>query len=133
MKVVLDTNVLVSGIFFEASPAAQILNFWLEGKFQVFATPAILEEYRQVLERFSLLKAPVLEHDWASMLSKACHVLPDETSPRRISRDPADDKFIFCALHAGAEYLVSGDKDLKVLEGDFPFQIISLRNFRRIL
>ena len=133
MKVVLDTNVLVSGIFFEASPAARMIDLWLKGGLQAYATPQILEEYRRVIERFSLLWEPVLEHDWPSLLPKLCSVLPDEENPRRISRDPTDDKFLFCALHARAEYLVSGDRDLTTLSEEFPFKIVSPGEFLRIL
>jgi hypothetical protein len=47
MKVVLDTNVLVSGIFFSGSPAG-ILRAWSQGKFQLVLSPEILDEYKSV-------------------------------------------------------------------------------------
>ena len=59
MIVVLDTNVVVSGIFFHGPPAS-ILEAWFEGRFEVYATPKILEEYLRVLEEVSRLKIPSL-------------------------------------------------------------------------
>ena len=47
MKVVLDTNVLVSGIFFSGPPAG-ILRAWSQGKFQLVLSPEILDEYKRV-------------------------------------------------------------------------------------
>jgi len=53
--IVLDTNVVVSGIFFHGPPAS-VLEAWFEGRFKVYATPKILEEYLRVLEGISTLK-----------------------------------------------------------------------------
>jgi predicted nucleic acid-binding protein len=47
MKVVLDTNVLVSGIFF-SGPPAEILRAWSQGKFKLVLSPQILDEYTRV-------------------------------------------------------------------------------------
>ena len=48
MKIVLDTNVLVSGIFF-TGPPSKILRAWSRGKVQLVVTPEILDEYRRVV------------------------------------------------------------------------------------
>ena len=61
MIVVLDTNVLISGIFFSGPPAL-ILEAWFEGRFEVYATPKIIEEYVRVLEEMSALKVPRFQH-----------------------------------------------------------------------
>ena len=52
MKVVLDTNVLVSGIFFFGPPAT-ILKSWSRGKIRLMVSPEILDEYRRVSEEVS--------------------------------------------------------------------------------
>lgn len=52
MKIVLDTNVLVSGIFFSGAPS-KILEAWDEGAFELVISPEILEEYRRVVEELS--------------------------------------------------------------------------------
>ena len=65
--------------------------------------------------------------------SLSCHLMKDANLPEGISRDPVDDKFIACAGLSGARYLVTGDKDLLVLNGKFDFAIITPRAFLEIL
>ena len=134
MKVVLDTNIVISGIFFPKSVPAKVLHICFEKeKFQVFATPDILREYFEVIERMSMNKAISLTHDWDEILSESCHLIKDAVLPEGISRDPADDKFIACAGLSGARYLITGDKDLLVLNGKFDFEIITPKAFLELL
>lgn len=132
MIVVLDTNVVVSGIFFHGPPA-EILEAWFEGRFEVYATPKIVEEYLRVLEEVSTLKFPRFEHDWKEILVQKCHLIPDTEAGVMLPRDPSDAKFLDCASRSGAQYLVSGDLDLRSFKGDLGFEILSPRQFLRLL
>ena len=132
MIVVLDTNVVVSGIFFHGPPAS-ILEAWFEGRFEVYATPKILEEYLRVLEEVSTLKSPRFEHSWEEILAEKCHLIPDIESRVVLPRDPSDAKFLSCAIQSGAQYLVSGDLDLRIFKGELRFKILSPRQFLRLL
>ena len=134
MRVVLDTNVVISGIFFPKSIPARVLQACFEKEtFQVFATPDILKEYLKVIERMCAHKAVPLKQDWNEILSEACHLIKDVRLPERISRDSADDKFISCASLSGARHLITGDNDLLVLSQKFPFTIISPKDFLGLL
>ena len=62
MKVVIDTNVLVSGIFFKGIPS-KIIDSWFDNRFMVFATPLILKEYLHTIEYLATKKAPRFAHD----------------------------------------------------------------------
>lgn len=132
MKVVLDTNVLISGIFFSGAPS-EIIKAWLDQRFQVYLTPEILEEYLRVIEDFSKATNRLSELEWNEILPEISEVLPDEKDGPDICRDPTDDKFIFCAMNSGARYLVSGDIDLKSIEMKFKFDIVSPRQFLDVL
>ena len=129
MKVVLDTNVLVSGIFFGKGPG-KIIELWLAGKFSVYATPAILEEYLRIIEILTKGNKELFQH-WSALLPGVCHLVDDAKDIFEIpfSRDPHDDKFLWCGLRVKADYLISGDKDLRVLGHVFPFQIFSPNEF----
>ena len=111
MKVVLDTNVVVSGAFFGGPPRA-VLDAWAEGRIQVVLSPSILDEYMRVCDR---LRAIYPEADYQAALTElAAHgeLVPDadeEREPATADRD--DDKFMRCALAAGA-VVVSGDRHL---------------------
>ena len=132
MIVVLDTNVVVSGIFFHGPPAS-ILEAWFEGRFEVYATPKILEEYLRVLEEVSTLKSPRFEHGWEEILAERSHLIPDRESHIVLPRDPSDEKFLACAIQSGAQYLVSGDLDLRSFKSDLRFKIVSPRQFLHLL
>ncbi|MBI3615558.1 MAG: putative toxin-antitoxin system toxin component, PIN family [Candidatus Omnitrophica bacterium] len=132
MIVVLDTNVLVSGIFFHGPPAT-ILEAWFESRFEVYATPKILEEYLRVLEEVSTLKSRRFEHNWDEILVEKCRLIPDTELGGVLPRDPSDAKFLDCAIRSGAHYLVSGDLDLRSFQGDLGFKVVSPRQFLQLL
>lgn len=132
MIVVLDTNVLVSGIFLSGPPAV-IIEAWFGGQFEVYATPKILEEYLRVLEELGTLRSSHFEHHWEEILVEKCHLIPDIEPRAVLSRDPSDAKFVDCAVRSGAQYLVSGDMDLKSYKAELTFQIVSPRQFLKLL
>ncbi len=132
MRVVLDTNVLVSGIFSRGVPS-RIVQSWLNNRFTVFATTTILDEYLRVIEHLKQSKSPQLDHDWPTVLQELCHLIQVTHIPKSLCRDPSDDKFLACALSANANHLISGDADLRVLDTQFPFRIVSPRTFIELL
>lgn len=115
MRVVLDTNVVVSGAMWRGNPAA-ILNAWADNRFEAVASPEILEEYEESLLLVGK-KVGRLEfaERWSLVLRERLQMVEPERKVE-LCRDPDDDKFLSCALAADAMYLVSGDKDLGVLE-----------------
>ena len=128
MKVVLDTNVLVSGIFFRGIPG-RIVDAWIDDKIALFCTPSIMEEYARVIHELSIYQDNLLSIEWIDNLIELCHMIPDPPKTGSYSRDRHDDKFIFCAISAKADYLVTGDKDLTSLYYQFPFLILSPNQF----
>jgi putative PIN family toxin of toxin-antitoxin system len=97
MKIVLDTNVLVSGIFF-SGPPADILRAWNRGKFRLVLSPAILEEYKRVsaelAEKFSGIDVQRIL-DLFVVHSEVCSPSP---MPEQVCEDPHDDMFIAAAI-----------------------------------
>lgn len=133
MRIVLDTNVLVSGVFFGGIPS-RILDEWAMERFTVYASPSIMDEYLRVIERMRSTQAQEAVADrWTAMLPKVCHMILDQRLPHAVSRDPSDDKFIACAMAANAGYLVTGDMDLKTVPQELDFKIVSPAEFLNIL
>ena len=110
MQVVLDTNVLVSGVFWHG-PASRILELWANDKIEVVVSPDILKEYQRLLAELERGKPAGLADTWAVFIAQHATVIHPAGHPR-LCRDPDDDKFLQCALSAGARALVTGDKDL---------------------
>ncbi len=128
MKVVIDTNILVSGLYFKGAPF-KILQAWLDHSFTVYATPKIIQEYIRAIDYLAYKRKPNLFHNWDVKLPEICDILPDEEEPVKICRDKDDDKFLYCCLRSKASYLITGDNDLKVLKDLFKFQIVSPAQF----
>lgn len=115
MLVVLDTNVIVSGAMWRGSPAT-ILNAWADSLIEVVASPEILDEYEEILlEVGHRVGKKGFAERWLITIREKVHVVIPERKVE-LCRDPDDDKFLSCALAADALFLVSGDKDLGVLE-----------------
>ncbi len=133
IRVVLDTNVLVSTLFFGGRLSA-IRTAWRETKIIPLLSPATFREFIDVLgyPKFSLSK------DEVSFLIED-EVLPyfevvDATeSVTGVCRDADDDKFLACAVSGKARYLVSGDRDLLELKGFKGIRIISPADLVRLL
>jgi uncharacterized protein len=128
VKIVLDTNVLVSGVFF-SGPPHQILQAWRGGKVQLVISVEILNEYGRVGEELgrqfpAVDLRPVLELIIlnAEMVSQAVLAEP-------ICGDPDDDKFFLCAISASCKIIVSGDKHLLVKSGYGGVQVLKPRDF----
>jgi putative PIN family toxin of toxin-antitoxin system len=132
MKIVLDTNVFVSS-FFGGNPR-RIIDLWKTGEISLCLTPPIIEEYIDVLRRLGLAGEPELE-ELLSLFARGIRVLFTSKTPRlKVVRvDPADDKFIECAVALKAECIVTGDKALRDIGTYMGIKFVNPREFLRIL
>jgi len=115
MRLVLDTNVVVSAVVFGGIPL-RLLQAAASGDALLFTSPILLTELRKVLARPHLAeplarKQSSVDQAIASYGELALRVSPLFT-PRVVERDPDDDCVIACALAARADAIVSGDHDL---------------------
>lgn len=131
MRVVVDTNVLVSGAFWSGAPAEVLLR-WAEGRFTLVVTEAIVDEYQRVLLDVSAGRRDDMAAKWVLLVSLHGHYTSVGRSVSA-ARDPSDDKFLECALSGGAGYVVSGDSDLLVLGEYQGTRIVTPRQFLRLL
>jgi putative PIN family toxin of toxin-antitoxin system len=126
VKVVLDTNVVVSGTFYGGVPF-EIVQSAKSGAVDLCVSAEIVAEYHEVLLRFV---GPGSEADVAIILDALLEnatVVATMELPSQISADRDDDVFIACALAAGADLIVSGDKHLLVLHGRIPVPVLKPR------
>ncbi|MBQ9443204.1 MAG: putative toxin-antitoxin system toxin component, PIN family [Parasporobacterium sp.] len=110
MKIVIDTNVVISGTFFGGAPRRVIESVGKNG-IHACATPEIIEEYEEIVEEMIDRKQGHIRRDVLAPFIAGLELIAPKTKVE-VSRDPDDDKFIGCALDAKALYIVSGDKDL---------------------
>ncbi|OHE22874.1 MAG: putative toxin-antitoxin system toxin component, PIN family [Syntrophus sp. RIFOXYC2_FULL_54_9] len=115
IRVVLDTNVLISALLFSGE-LGQIVEGWKTGAFVPFFSRETFDEFRRVLSypKFSLTVqeiATLIEDE----VLPYCEIVEIGEEILRVCRDPADDPFLSCAVAASADFIISGDKDLLTL------------------
>jgi putative PIN family toxin of toxin-antitoxin system len=128
LKIVLDTNVFISGVFF-AGPPYEVLKAWRDRRIQILISDEIIEEYRRVGELLSK-QFPAIEFAPALQLLviHAEFVRPKKMTAQ-VCEDPDDDKFLECAISGNGNLIVSGDKHLLKISGHKGIVVVSPRNF----
>jgi putative PIN family toxin of toxin-antitoxin system len=111
LRVVLDTNVLVSGLAYPASVPGRIVGVWQLGGLGVVLSKYILDEMVRVLPRLSCNKrSPAEIRDLANRFLLLAEIVEPSVEVDEALRDKAD----------GPDYLITGDKDLLALAGKYP-------------
>lgn len=128
MKIVLDTNVFVSGVFF-TGPPHRILKAWRDGKLIILVSPEILEEYQRVGQELNSEFPEVDLTPFLNLLSIHTEIILPHPLYPVIADDPSDDKFLECAVAGKASFILSGDKHLLKLAKFHGIQILKPREF----
>ena len=125
MRVVLDTNVLLSALAFPGSKPDQVLQRVRRGEVELFLSPFILAEFERILrDKFRFTKRQTDERVTA-IRHMATLVEPTERITLVATKDD-DNRILECALAARADYLVTGDKEhLLPLRSVGPTQIVT--------
>jgi uncharacterized protein len=121
LRVVLDTNVLVSGLAYPASIPGRIVVLWRQGGLDVVLSRYILDETARVLPRLSRIQLNADEiRDLVDSLMFLADIVEPEVNTEPALRDAADQKVLGTLLSAKADYLITGDKDLLALAEKYP-------------
>lgn len=111
MKIVIDTNVLVSAVLRDRTPEQVVL--YIADRPELFdwvVSKTILAEYKTVLGKPKLKIIESVQEKWFNLIDEATKVIDVDVSVE-FPRDPKDAKFLECAIAANADYLITGDRD----------------------
>lgn len=128
MKIVLDTNVFISGIFF-GGPPSQILQSWRKSQIQIILTEQILEEYQRVGEELSAKYPSINIEPIIELFTIFGEFVETKGINETICEDPDDNKFIECAIASQSKLIVSGDKHLLKISGYKEIEVLKPRQF----
>lgn len=127
MKIVIDTNIIISAIFFGGKPD-KLVGLLMSHKIGAYVSKDIIAEYYETSthleEKYSARKSSLNLDD---IVSQCTFVSPTQTVT--VCRDPDDNKFIECALEGKCLYIVSGDNDLLDLKSYYDVEIITVKEF----
>lgn len=121
LRVVLDTNVLVSGLAYPTSVPGLIVGVWRRGGLDVVLSRYILDELSRVLPRLNRMQLSAGEiRDLVDSLMFLADVVEPQSSQDSSLRDRADEQVLGTLLASRADYLITGDKDLLALAEKYP-------------
>jgi putative PIN family toxin of toxin-antitoxin system len=137
MRVVIDTNVVVSRLLSSLGNPARIFALWRQDVFELLASEPIFAEYRRVLAYDHVrarhrLSDTQLDQFITDFRQFVVLVEPNETITA-IKDDPSDDKFLECAVAGSADYIVSGDRHLLSLQQFRGIQILTPAAFLALI
>jgi len=115
LKVVLDSNIFISGIIFGGKPR-KIINLIIEGKIRLYISSDILLEIKEVLERDKFGFSQTITQQIIFEIESLSYLVTPKNKHSIVSRDGDDNIIIDCAVEAKADYIITGDNDLLSLK-----------------
>lgn len=131
MRVVIDTNVLVSAALRDRGPQVVIEWILAQPDCEWFVSPAILNEYEAVLARPRFGLTEDLRTRWRELLTRSTTTI--EPAAIEFPRDQEDAPFLACAIAARADYLITGDRDFVEALKLLATTILSVSMFKRLV
>jgi len=133
VRAIVDTNILLS-VFLSPHANAVPRQIWLaflSKRFVLVISPIILSEFMEALKRpkITRLLKDDSHKDAISFLESLAEIPKDPLPPLSASRDPEDDHILALAIQTKVDFIVSGDKDLKVLKTFHNIPIVTPRRF----
>ena len=132
MRVVVDTNVVVSAILRDRLPEKVLLFIVARPDFEWVASLEILAEYREVLRRPKFALSDAILSQWDEHFRSAIAEWPVEITVS-FPRDVSDAKFLACALAAEADFLITGYQDFIEARKIGRTKIISVSQFNELV
>ena len=127
MKIVIDTNVLISAAFFGGVPK-EVIDLVTKKNVSAYMNEEILTEYNVTVSKVARKSKRHIDQNLFEEFIKSVNVIESVASVN-VCRDSTDNKFIACAVDAKAIYVVSGDKDLLTVERYDDVEIITAKEF----
>ena len=131
LRVTADTNILVSGLVYRRGKPYDLLRMALDGTINLTVSQHILDEMAEVLARKfyatpeEIAEATLIVRDSARVVTPAVQL-------DVIREDPADNRILECAVTAGSDYIVTGDKDLLRLGTYDSIKILTVSDFLNV-
>jgi putative PIN family toxin of toxin-antitoxin system len=132
IKVIIDTNVLISAALRGRDPEAIVLFIVSSPNFEWVVSEEILLEYKSVLDRKKLKLSDEIKQKWLRIFDTFTTVI-DVNITIDFPRDPKDAKFLECAIASKAKYFITGDRDFTEPIDLEHTQIISVSQFRVLI
>ena len=132
MKLVLDTNIFISAFYWGGNPQ-KLINRIIEGVDELYISNEILAEIAEVMVRPKFRTDPEIIEGYIRTIEKMGKKVFITGKIKGICRDKDDDEKIECGILCGADYLITGDDDLLILENYQQMKIITVKELMKII
>jgi putative PIN family toxin of toxin-antitoxin system len=131
MKVVIDTNILVSAAIRDGVPETVIQFIVDRPEFEWIVSQEIMTEYTEVLQRRKLRLSAEVQQEWIDVLQTVTKLI-EVNIEVEFPRDRKDAKFLACAIAANTDFLITGDQDFEDVQILENTTILSVRDFKKL-
>lgn len=125
MKVIIDTNVFVSGIFWEGNFCSQIINKWKNKEFELVSSMEIIDEFIKTLKDFRIQMPEDMIEEWRNLIIENSIMVEPITKLDIIKEDSDDNKFLEAGITGKTDLIISQDKHLLKLKEYQGIKIVS--------
>ncbi|MEK6933283.1 MAG: putative toxin-antitoxin system toxin component, PIN family [Nanoarchaeota archaeon] len=112
MRVVLDTNVFISGIFWSGNYCSQLIDKWKNKEIELVSSLETVGELVETLRNFRISMSKSMIEEWKNLLISNSILIQSSTKIDVIKEDPEDNKFLETAIDGKADFIVSQDNHL---------------------
>ena len=128
IRATVDTNILISGLVYRRGKPHELLQRALSGEISLAVSQPIIDEMADVLARkFGATLEETAEA--REIVAEAARIVSPHVELNVITHDPPDNRVLECAVSAGSDYIISGDKDLLRLKQYNGVRIVTVAQF----
>lgn len=131
MKVIIDTNILVSAAIRDGTPEIVIQFIVDRPEFEWIVSQEIMTEYIEVLQRRKLKLTKEVQQEWIDLLQTVTRLI-EVNIEVDFPRDRKDAKFLACAIAANTDFLITGDRDFEDVQMLENTTIVSVKDFKKL-
>jgi uncharacterized protein len=137
IKIILDTNVLISALIFSGQPSIVLKKCFEDYNIQLYSSKAIYEEIKDKIEngrvdkiahKVKVFLTKENKTEFLDILKSQCHFYTPKKQ-FKTCRDPKDDMFLDLAIEVGADFIITGDKDLLEISSFYGTKILKPKEF----
>ena len=125
MRLVIDTNVFVSGIFWEGNFCSQIIDAWKNRKFELVSSMEIIDELAKTLRNFKIQMPEDMIEEWRNLIIENSVIVKPTIKLNVVKDDPDDNKFLEAGATGKVDFIISQDKHLLKLKEYQGIKIVS--------
>jgi putative PIN family toxin of toxin-antitoxin system len=132
VKIVIDSNVFISSFFWKGNPR-KVFDRVIDGLDELFIIDEILHEIKDVMSREKFIVEITEINDYLKIIEQFSQKIPHNKIFENVSRDSDDNKILKCGIVSNAEFIITGDNDLLILEVYRNIKIVNPKEYLEIV